>query len=195
MFLQQAIRSAQPNECRASGVELARLAPGLVRACRPVRDGRLHRARALAFAVMRAFALAAILAFVLVSLFATAAHAQSDATLSELTLNKAGSGTTFALSPTFSSDTESYTATVPYGTTQLLLQATPTDSNATVAYPRDYAYFTIAAGIMKTVEVTVTSANNMVTKTYSITVTRLARLKGKFKELPDSHDGCGFRFI
>lgn len=72
MSVQEAARPAQPIEFRASGADVARLAPGCVLACRPVR-GRLRRARTFAFAAMRALALAAMLAFALFALFVTAA--------------------------------------------------------------------------------------------------------------------------
>ena len=80
MSLQEATRLAHPSEFRASGADVARLAPGCVRACRPVR-GRLRRVRAFGLGAKRAFglgakrafALAAMRAFVLVALFATAA--------------------------------------------------------------------------------------------------------------------------
>jgi hypothetical protein len=97
------------------------------------------------------------------------ANASNDASLIMLDIEPG------ALAPVFVSTTTSYAASVPNGTTQVLVTATVNDANATVAYASSAGgcqgtYCSVAAP--KTwITVTVTAEDGATTKTYSIEVT------------------------
>lgn len=88
--------------------------------------------------------------------------ASSDADLVDMSISPG------SLSPSFSSGTTSYTATVSSSTTQLNVYAQPSDDNATVTVSNR----NLSVG-SNTIKVTVT-AEDGTTKVYSITVTRPA---------------------
>lgn len=85
----------------------------------------------------------------------------SNCDLASLTVSNA------TLSPAFSSDTTSYSASVPFTTTALQLQATTADSNAKVSVSNPQ----LVAGTTTIVRITVTAENGAV-KEYTIRVTR-----------------------
>ena len=125
----------------------------------------------------------------------------SATTLSALTLKDASDGSAIAFTPSFTSDTEEYTATVAHGVDYVELAATTSDDQATVEYlgASGNAYYDrngrtdaldsrLSIG-SNTYRVKVTAEDNVTTKTYTLVVTRRDRLKGWFSGLPDSHDG------
>lgn len=102
----------------------------------------------------------------------SAAQVSTDATLSGLALS---AGT---LSPGFSSNTTSYTASVSNATTSITVRPTATDSGSTitvngtaVASGSSSAPINLAVG-SNSVSVVVTAADGQTTKSYSISVTR-----------------------
>ena len=125
----------------------------------------------------------------------------NDATLSALTLKDASDGSAFAFTPSFTSDTEAYTATVRHGLEYVEVSATAAESEATVEYlnasgnayydrnSRTEALDTRLLIGSNTYLVKVTAPDDVTTKTYTLVVTRRDRLKGRFSGLPDSHDG------
>ena len=130
------------------------------------------------------------IALIFLGLFAASVHAQSDTTLSSLSLKKAFGGPAIDISPSFSATTLEYTATVGYAITQVTVFATATDGDATVEHLGSAgSLYSTPLGATKTMQVKVTGADDVSTRTYSIAVTRLARLKGWLRKLPDSHDG------
>ncbi|MCH1942800.1 cadherin-like beta sandwich domain-containing protein [Holdemania massiliensis] len=88
----------------------------------------------------------------------------TDATLKSLSINE---GT---LSPEFSKDTMSYTATVENSVSQLTISAEPTDTRATVT---GSGVHNLTVGT-NTIEVGVTAEDGTTKKTYTIVVTRQA---------------------
>ena len=169
-----------PGRDRAGALRCARPATSSVRSEAERRQPWRTRARGLA----------AALALGCLGLLTPSAHAQSDASLSSLSLKVAFGGPTIDLSPTFSSDTETYTATVGSAITQVVVLATANDSDATLAHSGHAGrLYSVPLGGSRTMEVEVTAADAVTTKTYTITVSRLERLKGWLRELPDSHDG------
>ncbi len=125
----------------------------------------------------------------------------ADATLSALTLKDASDGSAVAFTPSFTSDTEEYTATVAHGVDYVEVAATTSHDQATVEYlgASGNAYYdrigrtdALDSRLLigsNTYRVRVTAADNVTTKTYTLVVTRRDRLKGWFSGLPDSHDG------
>ena len=104
----------------------------------------------------------------------------TDATLSGLSLTDA-TGKSVALSPTFASGTETYTAAPRWSQPRLTVTPTENHAEATVAItPADAD--TVAegrqvdfeVGVAKAVTITVTAADGNTTKTYTVTVTRQA---------------------
>ena len=100
------------------------------------------------------------------------------AALSGLSLSKAG--TNFPVSPPFSADTITYTASVPNDVAAFTITATATDSNATVvitpADARPGAGHQVLPEVGdNTITITVTAEDEVTTKTYTVTVTRLAK--------------------
>ena len=98
-----------------------------------------------------------------------------DATLSGLSLSRAG--TNFPVSPPFSADTITYTASVPNDVTAFKITATANDSNATVditpADARPGAGHQVEPEVGdNTITITVTAG--VTTRAYTVTVTRLA---------------------
>ena len=102
----------------------------------------------------------------------------TDATLSGLSLTDA-TGKSVALSPTFASGTESYTAAPRWS--QPTLTVTPTENHAeatvaiTPADPDTVAeghQVALEVGVAKAVTVTVTAADGTTMKTYTVTITR-----------------------
>ena len=96
----------------------------------------------------------------------------ADATLSALALSDV------TLAPTFAPATEDYTATVVNAVTQTTVTATPTQSNATVAF-QDGTGTTLTNPVVMTLDVgstvikaVVTAPDTTTTKTYMVTVTR-----------------------
>ena len=100
-----------------------------------------------------------------------------DATLSGLSLSRAG--TNFPVSPPFSADTVTYTASVPNDVTAFKITATANDSNATVditpadAGPSSGHQVAPEVG-ENTITITVTAEDGVTTRAYTVTVTRLA---------------------
>ena len=125
----------------------------------------------------------------------------SATTLSALTLKDASDGSAIAFTPSFTSDTEEYTATVAHGVDYVELAATTSHDQATVEYlgASGNAYYDrigrtdeLDSRLLigsNTYRVKVTAEDNVTTKTYTLVVTRRDRLKGWFSGLPDSHDG------
>ena len=116
-------------------------------------------------------------------------QASSDATLSSLTL----SGIDFG---TFSSDTDSYTASVAYGVSQTTVTPTVNDSGATHVIKLGGATDadgTVSLGVASNViTVEVTAEDDSTTRTYTVTVTRAAPsppLTATVHDNPSSHDG------
>ena len=108
----------------------------------------------------------------------------SATTLSALTLKDASDGSAIAFTPSFTSDTEEYTATVAHGVDYVELAATTSDDQATVEYlgASGNAYYDrigrtdaldsrLSIG-SNTYRVKVTAGNNVTTKTYTLVVTR-----------------------
>ncbi len=124
-----------------------------------------------------------------------------SASLSALTLKDASDGSAIAFTPSFTSDTEEYTATVAHGVDYVELAATTSHDQATVEYlgASGNAYYdrngrtdALDSRLLigsNTYRVKVTAEDNVTTKTYTLVVTRRDRLKGWFSGLPDSHDG------
>ena len=100
----------------------------------------------------------------------------SDATLSALTLSD---GT---LSPTFSSTTYTYTATVANSVSSLTVTPKTSDSGATVTVTGNTA---LSVG-SNTVTIKVTGSDGVTTKTYTVTVTRQAEIEITNASLPVS---------
>ncbi len=90
----------------------------------------------------------------------------ADATLSALELSSNVSSIT--LSPSFASDTMSYTASVLNRVAQITIAPTPTDSGADVTYLQQVS---LMVG-PNTITVQVTSEDSSMTQTYTVTVTR-----------------------
>ena len=107
----------------------------------------------------------------------------TDATLSGLELDD-GNGTAVALSPGFSSETTSYTASVANSVSRITLTETPSDANAWVDYldGDDTALTDLDTGKPghqvdlvageNTIQVKVTTEDGTTTQTYTVTVTR-----------------------
>ncbi len=99
--------------------------------------------------------------------------ASADATLSGLSLSEG------RLSPDFESDVETYTATVGNSVTRITVTAALNEANATVsitptdASREDGHQVNLSVGSGKAITVTVTAANRVTTKAYSVTVTRV----------------------
>ena len=111
--------------------------------------------------------------------------ASTDATLSALALTNADGGAAIALTPTFDSATEAYTASVAYGVSQVTVAPTANDSGATVAHldAMDMAatdanggveghQVDLAPGAATVMKVKVTAEDGSTEKTYTVTVTR-----------------------
>ena len=105
----------------------------------------------------------------------------SDAKLSDLALEGAVGGEFIKLNPTFDTATETYTATVANRIDTVTLTATKSNANATVVVTDDdddtgspeEAVLDLSVG-SNTLTVTVTAQNGIATKTYTVTVERLA---------------------
>ena len=102
----------------------------------------------------------------------------TDATLSGLALIDA-KGKSAALSPTFASGAESYTAAPRWSQPRLTVTPTENHAEATVAITPDDAdtvaeghQVDLEVGTAKTVTVTVTAADGTTMKTYTVTITR-----------------------
>lgn len=91
----------------------------------------------------------------------------NDATLSALSVDP---GT---LSPSFASETTSYTAEAPEGTTSVTVSATPTDSNANISGDGD---IDVSSG-SATANVVVTAEDGSTTETYTIDITVLVNIE------------------
>ncbi|MDL2274064.1 cadherin-like beta sandwich domain-containing protein, partial [Oscillospiraceae bacterium OttesenSCG-928-G22] len=89
--------------------------------------------------------------------------ASTDATLSGLTIS---SGT---LSPAFSADTTSYTATVPNSVSSVTIGATAKDSKASIS--GDTGAKSLSVG-QNTFKIVVTAEDGTTTKTYTVVITR-----------------------
>ena len=122
--------------------------------------------------------------------------APQDATLSALDLFD-DDGNPLALTPAvFDPATKSYTVSVPHHVNVVELRPTTNRPGATasVAPPAggapqpDNAVGHLLVGTNR-FTVTVTASNGATTDTYTLTVTRLQRLKARFAGLPASHDG------
>ena len=122
--------------------------------------------------------------------------APSDATLSALDLAD-DDGNPITLTPAaFDPATESYTATVPHHIKRVELFATANRPGATASIrapgggspQSDNATGRLAVG-SNTFTVTVTAQDDNATNTYTLTVTRLKRLRARFVDLPETHDG------
>jgi hypothetical protein len=108
--------------------------------------------------------------------------ASTDATLSNLSVNP---GT---LSPAFSSGTEEYTVSVPNATDSITLTATKADANASVAGD-GVKSLNVGANTFK---ITVTAQDGIMTKTYTVTVTRAAPDKTANDDEDDDSDDEDF---
>ena len=122
--------------------------------------------------------------------------APQDATLSALDLFD-DDGNPIALTPAaFDPATKSYTVSVPHHVRVVELRSTANRPGATasVAPPAsgtpqpDNAVGHLRVGTNR-FTVTVTASDDATTETYTVTVTRLQRLKASFHGLPASHDG------
>ena len=110
--------------------------------------------------------------------------ASTDATLSALALSDPDNNA-ITLNPTFASDVESYTATVANAVTQIKVEPTKSDDNATIEYlDGDDTALTDAdanTGVFdvdldegaNVIKVKVTAEDGTTTKTYVVTVTRV----------------------
>ena len=104
----------------------------------------------------------------------------TDATLSDLTLEGADGGEAITLSPAFDADTDTYTAAVVNRIDAVKLTATKNDDNAMVVITNDdddrhgeEALLDLIVG-SNTLTVTVTAQDGTATRTYTVTVDRLA---------------------
>ena len=104
----------------------------------------------------------------------------TDATLSGLSLVDA-TGKPAALSPTFASGTESYTAAPRWSQPRLTVTPTENHAEATVAFTPDDVdtvaeghQVDLEVGVAKAVTITVTAADTTTKKTYTVTITRQA---------------------
>ena len=103
----------------------------------------------------------------------------TDATLSALSLQDSG-GDPVALSPTFNSSTETYTAWVSNSVAAVALTATKNSSGATVVITGDDNLATAGSATLdldegaNTLTVTVTAADTMTMKTYTVALVRAA---------------------
>ena len=140
----------------------------------------------------------------------------TNADLSTLSVTN-GAGTLFALSPEFDSDTVFYEALVPANTNSWHLTATTVNPNATIRVNEIIGIVgdTICFDRVGTMEcsnnwspgidelqlhLSVVPEDSGVPDVYAITLRRLERFKGRFEELPSSHDGVtafvvGLRFF
>ena len=117
----------------------------------------------------------------------TAQSASTDATLSDLELEDASDDSSISLTPTFASDTTTYTASVANGVTRATVTPTVNDSGASVEYldGSDAALtdaddtkdgFQVDLGVGDNViKVKVTAEDDSTTSTYQVTVTRARR--------------------